>query len=171
MRNRIWAELEQAKFSLEFSCLYAFRQRNYLRYFNTAVLVLSSSGAMSWKIWEYLPTVACAIIALVSLFRLIQPNIIMSEKQICNLDKIHRFYSDYLNKLEMLWYDLENEVVDDLTAKTRFFELKNTEISLIDSTIDDTLRSKPKKLRQKAEHYTQQYLNQVFRHGEETNAS
>lgn len=162
MRTRIWAELEQAKFSLEFSCLYALRQRNYLRYFNTAVLVLSSGGAMSWKIWEYLPTVACVIIAAVSLFRLIQPNIIMSEKQISNLDKIHKFYAEYLNKLERLWYDLQDGVIDETVAKERFFEIKASEL-IIDPTIDDTLRSKPNDLVQKAQQHTQQYIDQIFK--------
>lgn len=174
MRNRIWTELEQAKFSLEFSCLYSLMQRNRLRYFNTFILILSSGGAMGWKIWDYIPTIACGIIAIVSVIRLIQPNIIMSEKQICNLDKIHRFYSDYFNKLEMLWYDLENGVIDELSAKTRFFEIKNSEMVLIDSTIDDNLRSKPKHLMKRAEQYTHQYLNQIFKsqpYGEETDAT
>src|SRR5690554_2604330 len=102
MRNRIWTELTQAKHNIEFATLYSDQQRLVLRGFNMGILVFSSAGVMGWKVWEHLPVIACGIIASVSLIRLLQPHLIMNEKQLRNLDDIHRFYSDYYNDIERL---------------------------------------------------------------------
>lgn len=97
MRNRIWAELTQSKHNIEFASMYSDRQRAILRIFNMGILIFSSAGIMGWKIWENLPLIACIIIAGISLIRLLQPHLIMNEKQLKNLDDIHRFYADYYN--------------------------------------------------------------------------
>lgn len=93
MRNRIWTELTQSKFNEEFASLYADQQRSILRYFNIGVLIFSTAGIMGWKIWDNFPLVSCIIISTVSLLRLVQPQLIMTEKQISNLDTIQKFYA------------------------------------------------------------------------------
>lgn len=161
MRNRIWTELTQAKFNIEFSALYADQQRSFLRYFNIGVLVFSSGGVMGWKVWDNAPVIACFLIAVISLARLIQPHIIMTDKQLSNLDSIHKFYIDYYNKLERLWYDFEHDTLDIETVKNRFFEIKQLETD-INQTINDTIRTKPKKLVNKAASYSNQYFKLSF---------
>lgn len=161
MRNRIWTELTQAKHSAEFASLYSDRQRVILRIFNIGILAFSSAGIMGWKLWQHLPLIACIIIALVSLLRLIQPHIIMSEKQLKNLDEIQRFYSDYFNDLERLWFDFEKDRLTEEEATNRFFELKKNETA-INPMIADTIRSKPKGLTNKSKVYSDQYFSQVF---------
>ena len=86
MRNRIWTELTQSKHNIEFTSTYSDRQRFILRIFNMGILAFSSAGIMGWKIWENLPLIACFIIAGISLLRLLQPHLIMNEKQLKNLD-------------------------------------------------------------------------------------
>ncbi len=159
MRNRIWTELTQAKHNEEFASLYAERQRKALRYFNIGVLLFSGSGIMGWPFWETLPLIACAIIAIISLLRLIQPHIIMDEKNISNLDKIHVFYVSYYNQLEALWFDYEKSNDDELSSK--FFEIKNKE-NEVNQTINETIRNKPIKLVSKAKEYSDQYFHRVF---------
>lgn len=161
MRNRIWTEMTQAKHNEEFSSLYADKQRKLLRYFNIGVLVFSGSGIMGWKIWEKLPLIACAIIAIISLLRLIQPHIIMNEKCISNLDKIHVFYTHYYNQLEALWYDYENSNNNDDSIYSKFFDIKNSE-NEINLTVNETIRSKPKKLVRKAKEHSDLYFDRVF---------
>jgi hypothetical protein len=145
MRDRIWKELTQAKFNCEFASLYADKQRTSLRYFNICILVFSSGGVMGWSFWNGLPLLSCGIIAGISLLRLIQPHIIMSDKQISNLDNISRFYFNYYNKLERLWYDLEHKTLDNESCKNLFFEVKQSEDE-INQIINETIRSKPKKI-------------------------
>src|SRR5690606_22181392 len=148
MRNRIWAELTQSKHNIEFTSTYSDRQRFILRIFNIIILAFSSAGIMGWKIWENLPLFACVVIAGISLLRLLQPHLIMNEKQLKNLDDIHRFYVDYYNQIEKLWFDFESNRITEIQVTDVFFELKQqeTEINLI---IAETIRSKPKRIVEK----------------------
>lgn len=161
MRNRIWAELTQTKHNVEFASLYSERQRLILRIFNIIVLVFSSGGVMGWKLWDNLPLISCTLIAVISIFKLIQPHLIMSEKQLLNLEEIHRFYSEYFNKVEKLWYDFESERVTVEQATKTFFKLKSTE-ALINPIVSETIRSKPKKILLKSKENSDNYFNQIF---------
>ncbi len=161
MRNRIWAEITQAKHDAEFASLYAGMQRRNLRFFNIGVLVFSSGGAMGWPVWNLLPLVTCVIIAVVSLFRHIQPHLIMSERQIGNLDKIAAFYQDYLNKLEKLWFDSESQTITPAAVKEKFYKLKAGEAAIY-STINDTVRSQPKSIIRKATLNSALYFTHTF---------
>jgi hypothetical protein len=161
MRDRIWTELTQAKFNMEFAGLYADRQRSILRYFNIFVLFFSTGGAMGWSYWDNLPLLACILIGLVSLLRHLQPQLIMSDRQIINLDRISSFYFSYYNNLERLWYDSEDDSIDSSIVKAEFFKIKNTE-SEINSLVNETLKSKPKKLVNKAKEHSDQYFKLSF---------
>lgn len=161
IRNRIWTELTQAKHNIEFATLYADKQRTTLRIFNMGVLVFSSAGIMGWKVWEYIPLVACVIIAAVSLLRLLQPHLIMNEKQLRSLDDIHRFYSEYFNDIEKLWLDFESERISEADATNSFFDLKKKETE-INPIIAETIRSKPKRIVKKCKEHSDQYFSQVF---------
>ena len=162
MRDRIWTELTQAKHNIEFASLYAERQRSILRYFNIGVLVFSSGGVMGWSIWELIPIIACGFIAFVSILRLIQPHIIMNDKQIINLESINKFYFEYYNKLEKLWYDIEQKSIDLGAAKEIFFEIKHSEAE-VNTLVNETIRTKPKSLVKKANIYSTQYFKLSFK--------
>jgi hypothetical protein len=116
---------------------------------------------MGWKVWEHLPLVACAIIAAVSLLRLLQPHLIMNEKQLKNLDDIHRFYSDYYNDIEKLWFDFEADRISEEKVTNIFFELKKKETE-INPIISETIRSKPKRIVNNSKQRSDQYFKQVF---------
>ena len=161
MRDRIWTELTQAKHNEEFASVYAEQQRTNLKWFNVSVLVFSSGGVMGWAIWDSLPFIACIIIAMVSLIRLLQPHIIMTEKQISNIDIISNFYISYYNKLERLWFDNEHKSIDTEAVKARFFEIKDTE-SEMTSLVNETIRTKPKRLVDKAGNNSINYLKRTF---------
>ena len=161
MRDRIWTELTKAKFNSEFTSLYGCRQRKYLRYFNICTLIFSTAGIMGWSVWDKLPLVACIIISAVSLLRLIQPHIIMTEKQIMNIDRINDFYFEYFNKLEQLWFNYEHNFIDEETLKEKLYETINSEAD-INSIVNDMIRDKPKCLIKKAKLYSDQYFKQTF---------
>ncbi len=161
MRNRIWTELTQSKHNIEFATLYSDRQRFILRVFNIGTLAFSSAGVMGWKVWENLPLIACVIIASISLLKLLQPHLIMDEKQLKNLHEIHRFYTDYYNKVEKLWYDFEADRISEEQATNTFFELKKLETD-INPIIAETIRSKPNRIVKKCKKNSDEYFYQVF---------
>lgn len=161
IRNRIWAELTQSKHSIHFISLYSDRQRLVLRIFNIGILIFSSAGVMGWKIWSGIPLIACVIISAVSLIRLVQPHLIMDDKQLKNLDVIHRFYADYYNKIEQLWFNFDSDKMDENQALEEFFKLKELETD-INPVIAETIRSKPKRIIKKCKKYTDEYFQQIF---------
>ena len=161
MRNRIWTELTQAKHNVEFTTLYSDHQRFVLRVFNIGILAFSSTGIMGWKVWQNLPLIACVVIAILSLLKLLQPHLIMNEKQLKSLDDIHRFYADYYNQIEKLWYDFESGRLTEEKATEHFFELKKRETD-INPIIAETIRNKPKRIVSKCKLHSDQYFKQVF---------
>lgn len=94
--------------------------------------------------------------------RLLQPYLILSEKQIANLDKINLFYEAYYNKLEELWYENEKKIIADEAIKTKFYKLKKseTEIQLL---VSETIRNQPRKLISVAKKYSDQYFEMTFK--------
>jgi len=161
MRNRIWTELTQSEDNIEFASIYSDWQRIIFRVFNIVILIFSSTGIMGWKIWENLPLIAYIIIARISLIKLLQPHLIMNEKQLKNLDDIHRFYADYYNDIEKIWYDFESKRIDEEQATKIFFKLKKSETA-INPLIAKAIRSKPKRLVKKCKKNSDEYFNQVF---------
>lgn len=161
MRNRIWAELTQTKHNLEFASLYSERQRLILRIYNISILIFSSGGVMGWKLWDNLPLLSCVIIAFVSLFRLIQPHLIINEKQLMNLDEIHKFYSEYFNKIEKLWFEHENKKITTEQATNIFFKHKNTEVR-INKMVASTIKNKPNSILKRCKENSDNYFNQIF---------
>ncbi|MCG8719667.1 hypothetical protein [Tenacibaculum finnmarkense] len=116
---------------------------------------------MGWKIWKDLPLIACILIAGISLLKLLQPHLIMNEKQLKNLDDIHKFYADYYNKIEKLWYQFDSNRITEEQATNAFFKLKKLETD-INPIIADTIRSKPKGIVKRCKKNTDEYFNQVF---------
>lgn len=161
MRNRIWNEVTDSKYYLEFTILYAERQRFYWRLYSIGILVFSTSGIFGWFLWDKISIIACIIISAVSLLRLIQPHFIHGEKEIANIDKIQKFYVGYNSKLEKLWLDYQNKKIKDDEANEMFFCIKAEEAEMI-TIINETLRYKPKKLTRKAKEHCDDYFKRVF---------
>lgn len=162
MRNRIWNELTTAKFNSEFTMLYEVRQRKFLRFFNIIILIFSSGGVLGWPFWESLPGIVCIIVCLVSLFKLIQPQIIMSDIQILNLSNIGMFYNNYYNQIERIWFDYEDGTINSDQAKRKLYKLKREEESIIPK-ISDVIKNQPKGVVKKATTYTDNYFRINFK--------
>lgn len=162
LRNRIWTELTQSKHNIEYASIYSDVQRARIRLFNMLVLVFSTGGVMGWKLWDNLPVLACVIVALISLARLIQPQVIMDNKLLKNLDDIHRFYVDYFNQLEKLWFEFEYGRISENDIQDQFYKLKQLESDL-NPIVAETIRSKPKRIVKICKKNSDEYFNQVFK--------
>lgn len=161
MRSRLWSEMTQARYSVEYVSLYADIQRQWLRYFNIGMLVFSTGGVMGWKVWDTVPVISCAIIAGVSLLRLIQPHLIVTDKMLNQLDRTKSFYTAYYNDLEKLWFDYEAGRVTEEQALKAFYKIKDGEKE-IGSQISEALRSEPKSVVNKAKKLCDDFFKQAF---------
>ena len=161
MRERLWCELGQVKHN-HFYCVFLIaKQRRLLNYFNMIILVFSSAGIMGWGFWKEIPFVACIIVAVISLLKLLAPHIIPSDKQIDKLDQVTDFYFDYFNKLEQIWLDHYNYRFTDEEIQTRFYALKDTERE-ISKVVNEIIKSTNNKIYKRADAETRNYLKQTF---------
>ena len=114
---------------------------------------------MGWKVWESIPVIACAIIAFISLLRLVQPQIIMDEKQIEQLDKMYSICFNHFMLLDKMWHELENSHKTDDQIANELHELRQSDIMKEYNKLSFlAVRSKPRKLVVKAEKHAHDYF-------------
>lgn len=116
---------------------------------------------MGWTFWQEMPLVACVIVAIISLLKLISPHIVPSDKQIDKLDQVTDFYFDYFNKLEQIWFDHYNYRITDKEAQLKFYTLKNTERDIC-KTVNEIIKHTNKRKYKKADIETRNYLQRTF---------
>jgi hypothetical protein len=121
-------------------------------------LLFSSAGIMGWQFWKEIPLIACGIISLIQLMRLIQPHFIPNEKQLDKLDNVTDFYFDYCNKLERLWFDYENERITEEEAQLEFYKIKDSERD-INKVVNEIVKSTNKTILRKCGREVKEYLS------------
>jgi hypothetical protein len=127
MRNILWNELARAKFNEIYASLLIGHYRYWLNAINLIIVFFSTAGVMGWNIWNIVPFIACVIIAVISLLKLVMPYLIPSEKQIEKYDKIADFYCDFYLKLEYIWFSFENNRISEEEMQQQYYDLKQNE--------------------------------------------
>ncbi len=161
MRNRIWFELCQAKHNQRYCILLLAYRRRLLNLFTILILTFSGAGVMGWALWKEFPLIACIIISIIQLLRLLQPHLIPTEKQVDKLDSVVDFYFDYCNELEKIWMDYERDKCNDDEAQNSFYTLKASE-KQINKSVSELIKMTNKKILIKAEQETREYLKNNF---------
>jgi hypothetical protein len=131
-RNRIWEELKQAKANIICLQRYTDRARKKLR------LIDSSS-----------------------ILKAILPNITQSEQELCELDRLLDFYSKYMNRLERLWYEYNEENILENDMIHKLFEMKEDECDKY-SLLNKGIRTISKKEQKKINEESENYINSVY---------
>ena len=126
-RNRIWEELKQAKANIICIQRYVDKNRFYNRLYNGFVAITASAGAFGYLLNELIPVIASGLVGLVSIAKSIAPQFLQPETDLSELDAISDFYVSYMNKLEELWYEFDQDITDEHTTMKKFFLLKSTE--------------------------------------------
>lgn len=159
MYEKIWYEFVHYRSGDFYLVLYIKRLKTIRKTVNISTLLLSTTGILSWKIWLYLPAVSSSIIAIMQLFRLIENQIIPSDKDIEQVIKLREMYYDHWNNLEKLFIDLKSEKINETKAKDSFFKLreKSKDIKSFNNKI--TIKE-IKSLQNKSDIKTNDYLNQ-----------
>lgn len=150
----------QVKFNVVYTSLLYGYQKKIAKWFNISIIVISSIGAFLWDIWEFIPVIACILIAIMSLLKELKGELIYSEKQFESLNKVHIFYAKHLNEIEHLWYKLENGE-KDTKVHNQFYRLRKNE-SEIFPTINENITSKYKKLTNKARCECDEYFTNYY---------
>jgi len=163
MRNKLWDELMQCKHNHHYCLFILERKKNISKIFTITVLAFSGAGGvMGWSVWKGLPLIACIIIAILQLLKLLESQLVPTDKEIEKLSKVISFYVDYFNKLEQLWYDYDNKRITEAKAQTRFYAIKNSEKEINDVVNEVVKKKIHKKSYDKAAIETTNYVSRTF---------
>lgn len=160
-RNRIWEELKQAKANILGLQKYTDKQRSYNRWYNGILAFTASVGALGYSINEIIPFITSIIIGITSIAKSILPNFLQSAQDLSELDVLSDFYVRYMNSLEKIWYDNENNYADEKETMDRFFELKKTECDK-ESAYNRGVRNISKKMQREIDAEAEEYINRVY---------
>ena len=160
-RNRIWEELKQAKANILGLQKYTDKQRSYNRWYNVILAFTASVGALGYSINEIIPFITSIIIGITSIAKSILPNFLQSAQDLSELDVLSDFYVRYMNSLEKIWYDNENNYADEKETMDRFFELKETECDK-ESAYNRGVRNISKKMQREIDAEAEEYINRVY---------
>jgi|AntRauTorckE5430_2_1112549.scaffolds.fasta_scaffold53857_1 hypothetical protein len=138
MRKKVWNELAQIRHSLEYLALFLDVQKSRKKWFNILTVIFSTGGVMGWKMWEYAPAVACAIIAVIHLFKLLENQVMLSDEKFEKLSELRTKHLEYSNDLEKLWFEFENGCKDEVELRNTYFELRKEHYTKIQK-MDDAL--------------------------------
>jgi hypothetical protein len=159
MRDIIWHEMVHTKYGDHYLAHYLDRQKLTRKWFKILILIFSTSGVLGWKVWEYMPVVACVLIAIIQLISLIENQIIPTDKDIESVAKLRNKYISYFNKLEKLWKDYSSKKLDETKTNEQFYVLRQIGANI--EAIDNKLHiRKIKVLCDKADTETRNYFNQ-----------
>lgn len=160
-RNRIWEELKQAKANILGLQKYTDKQRSYNRWYNGILAFTASVGALGYSINEIIPFITSIIIGITSIAKSILPNFLQSAQDLSELDVLSDFYVRYMNSLEKIWYDYDNNYADEKETMDRFFELKETECDK-ESAYNRGVRNISKKMQREIDAEAEEYINRVY---------
>lgn len=127
IRNRIFEEIKQSEAYILGLQKYTDKMRKRNRIYQTLLACSSCIGTLGAFISLYIPAATSILATMGVMAKQIIPNLLQDEKELSELDRLMNFYINYLTTIELIWYDLEKEIVDEDEAAHRFLNLKKTE--------------------------------------------
>lgn len=161
IRNKVWEELKQAHVNILCLKWYTDRQRKYERYYQCFIAFTASAGTFGYIIEEWLPLVSSMLIAFVSVVKSLFPQFIQPEKELCILDGIMDFYNRYMNDLELLMFQHDNDTLNDDETMAKIYTLKGDECEK-QSIMNRFVRSIPKNRMTQLVIESTEYINKVY---------
>lgn len=105
--------------------LYLSVQRSFRKLYTVVTLILSSAGlALGWKLGAIYPMIACVLIAVMQILRLMETQVVISEAGIDKLCELREKYTTYFHKLEHLWMESESDRLQDAEITRQFYDLR-----------------------------------------------
>lgn len=161
MRERIWYEMVDAKYKCIYCGLYLAKQRTINKWFNIFILAFSTSGVLGWPFWKELPFATSIVIMAMSIIKLLGTELVPNDNSFKKIEKAIDMYCDYFNKLESLWFQFDNENINDVKAHKKFYEIVAEEKN-ISKIINEIIKGSNTQFQNKAEIECNNYFNNLF---------
>lgn len=160
-RSRIWEELKQAKANIICLQKYTDKHRAHNRYYSAFIAFTASAGALGYPICEEIPFISSLLIGFASIVKSILPSFLQPETELSELDCLMDFYVSYMNSLERIWYDFDKDIIDEVEAMKRFFDLKECECEK-QSAMNRGIRNITCKFQKQIDQEAGEYINRVY---------
>lgn len=157
IRQFYWDFFISAKFSQIYYSLYLEDSYRWSRYINSFLAIASSTSIAAWVIWNDIPLVWAAIIAVAQVINAVKQYFPFSDR-IVRLNKMNPVLDTVLDDMELMWIDIsQNKVADE-----KIRECLRDCMSKVTKTIDQGLAGidMPTRLcfRKAAQQMTDQYV-------------
>ena len=132
--DSVWVEMHKVKGYLRQIEIYTDRKRNRNRTMTIIIVCSSVLCAISAFFSQYpcgrwISIILALLVAVTSCVKELIPKWIQPERELCELDEIHCFYSGYLVELEHLYvqrFDMKSKINDSIMNE-RLYKLQKTE--------------------------------------------
>lgn len=145
--DSVWVEMHKVKGYLRQIEIYTDRKRNRNRLMAiiivcSAVLCAISAIFSQYPCGRLISIILALLVAVTTCVKELMPQWIQPERELCELDEIHRFYSGLLIELEHLYvqrFDMKSKINDSIMNE-RLYKLQKTEGDRM-NRINDLCRS------------------------------
>lgn len=127
VRNKVWEEFKQAYANVSCIRRYTSMQRQLNCIYQVFIAATAAGGTVFSGFVPEASIYALGAIAFVSLTKAIFPQILQPEKELCDLDALMEYYSLYMNKMELLFYQYDNNQKGDDDIMNELYCLKEDE--------------------------------------------
>jgi hypothetical protein len=134
MRTVIWNEMYYAKKNDEFISIYISFLKSTKKFFEITILLLTASGFLTWistkNTNSLLIGLSIGLATFLKLLELMQDKLIANDEYIDDVIELRKNWIIYFDKLEKVWFDLNQKRIDDNKASDIFSELKTLKLSI-----------------------------------------
>lgn len=160
VRNKIWEEFKQAKANVVCIRHYTSLQRQLNCIYQVFIAATATIGTVVSGFHAEASVYALGAIAIVSLTKAIFPQIIQPEQDLCALDELMDYYNSFMNKMEVFFYQLDQEQKSDDEIMKDLFVLKEKECKK-ESQMNKLIRWIPHYMQRKIDEEVIRYIKQV----------
>lgn len=159
MRDRIWRDLRNSRFYLEYLGLHIQAAKKKNKNIETLLLLSALGSIGGWYKFAEFSILWSVILLLITGIRILKSRFTVSEEEIATWQNVYNFYIDHYKELENLWYKYENNRINETQAE-KIYDTFNTEERLM-IKINKHSKIYPKEpIASKAEEFTVKYLKQ-----------
>jgi len=131
MRNRLWNHLQNAKFKSLYLSKVSKRAYVWGNAYSFVLAFASASSVAAWAIWETIPTIWAAIVAISQLLHIAKPYFpfLKNDRDFYEMSFIYeKLYVTY----ERLWFKYEDGKINSDVVEDTFYDLRQSEMDMMD---------------------------------------
>jgi len=129
MRNRLWDNLQNAKFKSDYLNKVSKRAYGWGNGYSFFLAFASASSVTAWTVWNDIPKVWGAIVAISQLLHIAKPYFPFLKNDRDLFEMGHQYEVLYLS-YEKLWFKYEKGKITEDNTENEFYKLRDSEMDI-----------------------------------------